>query len=700
MAIIGKVRYNWRGPWLSTATYLPDDVVTHKNRIYRATTTLTGGEPQTAPGLWNLMSPAFDDMGDWNSSTTYYPGDIVTVSAEPTVSATYPRNFSSTRPRCRIKSSYVALTTNTNVAPPTGEGASSGTWGLLAEGNSKKFKAVGWYPNMGMVPATGVYETGVSPGWAPTTARPGDSVYDGGLGYIYDARACWPGYITQDGNIVRWGVSISGSSGIGGGNNVHELAEMSFPFNEWYDGQLTTPDGKPPKCIQWIAGYGTNLALFNNGEVYAWGYGVHGQNGSGNNNSINYPVRCGNNNNTTVLRGRRAIRIASTHAGGTSAQAASNYALMNDGTLWAWGYNGYGQLGQNNTTNLNVPTQIITSGLNGTVVDIWATGGDFGVLYVLTSTGYLYACGRNAQGQLGNNNTTQSNVLTQVLVAGIGFWGTGTTRIIKFVTTNRQDANSCAVIDAQNRLWTWGWNGNGQLGNNTLTNILQPTLVTQNGTDVRNVWMLGSLNPCMFATRTSTLQLFSCGYNGYFNLGRGQAAAPYSHQSAGDSATAFDTYRLAPVVIETNPDTAPFYTNATNVIHVASTQTSDAANIGIILEQTDGTKWLGGAMSAGKFFPNYDSSSDYFDLARHSSGNVTNKLFKRIRTLPSGVRESDLFCYPVGFGGTQVGALWVDERTGVAHYSGRTGNWVGQRYDAGQNERLPYFGFITKVVGA
>jgi hypothetical protein len=221
-------------------------------------------------------------------------------------------------------------------------------------------------------------------------------------------------------------------------------------------------------------------------------------------------------------------------------------------------------------------------------------------------------------------------------------------------------------------------------------------LVSQNGTDVRNIWFVGSFNPSLFATRTSSLQLFSCGYNGYFNLGRGQAAAPYSHASAGNSATAFDTYRLAPVVLETLASPAPFYTNATNVINVVGWQSS-AANIGVLVEQTDGTKWLGGTQGIGAVFSIYDTGA-YFDLARHSAGNATNKLFKRLRTLPSGTTESQLFCFPTGWS-DRFSAMWVDTRIGTVHISGRTGNYFGQRYDAGATEYLGYFGFITKAVG-
>jgi hypothetical protein len=151
-------------------------------------------------------------------------------------------------------------------------------------------------------------------------------------------------------------------------------------------------------------------------------------------------------------------------------------------------------------------------------------------------------------------------------------------------------------------------------------------------------------------------------------------------------------------VLETLASPAPFWQQASNVVHITSWGSS-TTTIGVLIEQANGTKWLGGTQGAGAVFAIYDAGA-YQDLARHSAGNVTNKLFKRLRTLPSGIRESDLFCFPVGFGATQLSALWVDYRTGIPYFSGRTGNQFGMRYDAGANERWAYAGFITKVLGA
>ena len=102
-------------------------------------------------------------------------------------------------------------------------------------------------------------------------------------------------------------------------------------------------------------------------------------------------ARCGysniNKSGTTVLRGKKAIRIAST-SGGDNNESIANYALIENtnGTrdIYSWGYNGYGQLGHNDTSNRSQPTQIsLNASVYGRIVEIWATGGNYGYLMVL-----------------------------------------------------------------------------------------------------------------------------------------------------------------------------------------------------------------------------------------------------------------------------------------------------------------------------
>lgn len=662
MTVISKVRYNYKGEWDSTLTYAVDDLVTYKNRSYRAKIVTTAGNtPQDYPLQWELMVSAFDYMGDWSNAVAYKVGDTVTVDSSPTTGASSPRTLNSSYPLERAIATYICVSANTNQHPYN----NTTYWALMARGAIKNYKSFAWPAGRGIVPSTGVYDSAAGAGWAPTTARPGDSVQDGGLGYAYCSSLMHPGIITRSGGVMTWGTSFNGRNGNGTDNGVWVLQDVTFPFNEWYEGGLPTPDGKAPRCIQLFTSYGRCLALFNNGEVYSWGYGGHGQNGGGNSNTIYHPVRVGNTLSTTVLRNKKAIRIATSHMGGSGGYtAAACYALMSDNTLWSWGYNGYGQLGHGDTTNRGTPTQINTAGLNGTVVDVWASGSDYGQLYVLTSTGYMYACGYNGYGELGVGDSSQRNSLTLVKA-----WGTTTTKVKKFVVGESYSAGFCAVLDASNQLWTWGYNGYGQLGHDDTTNRTSPTAVSYNGTDVRNVWIAGGGSyGSMYVTRTANLVPYSCGYNGYYNLGRPYSDSNRTHSNGGNSTTSWDSYRLQPMYFETST-TAPYYGTLTNV-HEIQLWKEASSYTGVGVEQIDGTKWFSSYHAGYGCQSNYSRSTWQTDTYL-CAGNTGNYLFKRVQYIASGVTEAELGYFPTCTDSNYFGTVWYD-RYGRMYYSGAT----------------------------
>ncbi|TRX30276.1 hypothetical protein FNW52_20320, partial [Flavobacterium sp. ZT3R18] len=125
-------------------------------------------------------------------------------------------------------------------------------------------------------------------------------------------------------------------------------------------------------------------------------------------------------------------------------------AIKTDGTLWAWGYNIYGQLGDGTTTNKNTPIQI------GTDTD-WQTI-NTGAFYTVAikADGTLWAWGENMSGQLGDGTNIQRNTPTQI--------GTGS----NWKTIAAGDFHTIA-IKADNTLWAWGYNYSGQLGDGTTT---------------------------------------------------------------------------------------------------------------------------------------------------------------------------------------------------------------------------------------
>jgi alpha-tubulin suppressor-like RCC1 family protein len=748
MTILGKVRYNFKGIWQSSTSYLVNDTIIYLNRTYRC---VSNHSNQTPPNVtyWELMSATMNDQGTWNSSTTYATGDVVLVDNGFFANTTSSRNWANTGQSGQLfmANTYICTTAHTNQIPPN-----STYWSLLSQGNSKNHKAYLWAPNMGIVPA-GFYPGNSSPGWANTSsvnARFGDSYYDGGLGWCGDGQSSSrPGWITRNGTVLTWGQTTNGSNGFGDNNNQAALNELSFPFNEYFDGSLPTPDGDLPKCIQWIRAWASDIVLFNNGEVYCWGYGANAGNASGNNNSINYPVRAGNNNNTQVLRGKKAIRIASTTWGPVTQANISpaNYALMSDGTLWSWGYNAYGQLGlPGNTTVQNVPQQITTSSIiaGTSVVDIWAGGGDQGSLYILDNLGNMYACGRNDVGQLGINSTTDTSTLTLVKA-----WGTGAGRLKKFIIGNKNSQHYCAAVDVSGNLWTWGFNNYGQLGFDNTTNLSTPTQVSYNATNITNVWSSGGYGPFTITTRNTSAgnnQVYTCGNNTGWNLGRIQATSAslpltlisgYSgeitHGQNGSSGAlnsqgtavgfVLNTYRFEAMQVEVS-NSGTYYGNLTNVLYTSFYGNSENSNlfcVAGVYERSTGEKYWCGFQSlgqAGQYY--YDSAwvagsagtspsgfvigngngtGDQF-LARaiSSSYGSGNFLGKRLRHMPTGLNETDFYVgWSTGLSyGT--GLYWFD-KYGNVYYSGNgaqvnSGNYPNMRYNIptaiSYMQKIPY----------
>lgn len=135
-------------------------------------------------------------------------------------------------------------------------------------------------------------------------------------------------------------------------------------------------------------------------------------------------------------------------------------ALADDGTLWTWGSNSYGQLGNGTTTASLVPIQIGSA--NDWLTAKASCGGDHSL--AIKTDGTLWSWGRNSFGQLGNGTTTASLVPAQI--------GTGHTWIAISC-----GAHSSTAIRSDSTLWSWGWNYFGMVGNGTTSNVTLPTQI-------------------------------------------------------------------------------------------------------------------------------------------------------------------------------------------------------------------------------
>lgn len=200
--------------------------------------------------------------------------------------------------------------------------------------------------------------------------------------------------LANDGRIYAWG-----------DNSMGQLGDSSFTpkrtaFSAYMDGALA---GKSITAI--AAGDNHTLALSSDQIVFSWGRNNEGQLGDWTNNNSNVPVPVSTENR--VLRGVLAI------------DAGANHSVVR--TMYsecaAWGANNNGQLGNGGTANSNVPVRVSQVLLQMGQVRSISAGGDYNLVYATDGT--IYSWGANSYGQLGNDTNAGSNVPVRVIRSGI-----------------------------------------------------------------------------------------------------------------------------------------------------------------------------------------------------------------------------------------------------------------------------------------
>ena len=248
--------------------------------------------------------------------------------------------------------------------------------------------------------------------------------------------------VGSDGQVYAWGSNSQGRLGDGG-----TTTQRNSPV------AVTLASGVSATAVS--GGGSHSLAVGSDGQVYAWGSNGQGRLGDGTTTQRNSPV---------------AVTLAS----GVSATAVSagnfhSLAVGSNGKVYAWGFNGNGQLGDGTTDNKNSPIAVtLASGVSATAV----SAGNAHSLAV-GSDGKVYAWGANSQGRLGDGTT--DNKLSPVAVTLAS--GVSATAV------SAGFAHSLAV-GSDGKVYAWGANGDGQLGDGTTDNKNTPVAVTLSATDV------------------------------------------------------------------------------------------------------------------------------------------------------------------------------------------------------------------------
>lgn len=341
-----------------------------------------------------------------------------------------------------------------------------------------------------------------------------------------------------NGNLVSWGDDVTGQLGAGNGDQTRNTPGNVLASN----------------VTSVAAGAAHALAVRATGEVFAWGYNGFGQLGFGDDltsqeapvnvnweeggslvTTIDAVAACGGTLHSLILRGSGQVRAMGYNAqgqigNGTNAEAhrgvvvsgidgfgnqkataiacGGNHslALMQDGTVRAWGGNGEGQLGDGTSTDRSTPVTV--SGLSG----VTAVSAGLEHSMALKSDGTVWAWGSNLNGKLGDGTDTDRPQPVQASLTGqylaiaaggqfslalrddgvvfvwgineVGQLGTGSLspgarftpaqvpafcpsagKVVEIATSRRNGLEHALARCENGTVWAWGYNDKGQIGN-------------------------------------------------------------------------------------------------------------------------------------------------------------------------------------------------------------------------------------------
>jgi len=299
----------------------------------------------------------------------------------------------------------------------------------------------------------------------------------------------------DDGSVIAWGTNTNGSLGDG------TTAQKNAPVNVL---GLESGAGVTSIATPGITGSTSAFAVKGDGTVLGWGLNTSGQLGNGLTTNATSPQEV---SGLGAGSGITKVAAGTTHT----------YALKSDGTVYAWGANGSGQVGDGSTTQRLTP--VLVSGLgSGSGVTALSAGDAHG--YARKSDGTVLAWGNNSSGQLGNGSFFGSTTAVQTSGLGSGSgvssvsagnlhslalksdgtvlaWGDNTFGQLGDGTTTQRSTpvqvsgfgsgsgviavsagqTHSLAVKSDGTVWAWGSNSNGQLGDTTTTQRETPVLV-------------------------------------------------------------------------------------------------------------------------------------------------------------------------------------------------------------------------------
>lgn len=278
-----------------------------------------------------------------------------------------------------------------------------------------------------------------------------------------------------DNKLYSFGKNQYGQLGLGDTNNRYVPTLIDFEF-----------DGIPSYIQQ---GYYNTLVITNTGKVYSFGWNQHGQLGLGDTVDRHVPTLIDFQFDGTPIIG----------------QFGDHYVLIltDIGKVYSFGYNGYGNLGLGDTANRNIP-HLIDFEFDGMPLKI--TQGNYHS-FIAANNNKVYSFGWNNRGQLGLGDTTNRNIPTLI---NYQFDGN--------ITNIQQGGNHSLILTDTGKVYTFGWNNNGQLGLGDTINRNIPILINFEFDGMPVDIQQGEIHSLVL---TDKGKVYSFGDNGFGALGIG-----------------------------------------------------------------------------------------------------------------------------------------------------------------------------------
>ena len=274
----------------------------------------------------------------------------------------------------------------------------------------------------------------------------------------------WEESLYPGDNLFFFAWGGNGNGELGQDNTIDRSSPIQIPGTTW-------------SSIS--SGRGFALATKTDNTLWSWGNGTSGRTGQNTTTQFSSPVQ-----------------IPGTTWSSISGGAIHSLAKKTDNTLWTWGNNGSGRLGLNATTNRSSPVQI-----PGTTWSSISGGEEYSLATKTDNT--LWGWGNNGNGQLGQNDVAPRSSPVQI---------PGT-------TWSSIDAgnNISLATKTDNTLWSWGNGNSGRLGQNTTTDVSSPIQIP--GTTWSSISGGGDNAGHSLAKKTDNT-LWVWGYNNNGQLGQ------------------------------------------------------------------------------------------------------------------------------------------------------------------------------------